>query len=39
MPVKDLAVVGIEHNEVSGDLAGQDHVAASDRYAADHRFA
>src|SRR5215469_11918653 len=39
VPVEDLAVVGIEYKEVSGDLAGEGHVAASDRYAADHRFA
>ena len=39
VPVENLAVVGIEYKQVSGDLAGEDHVAASDRYAADHRFA
>src|SRR5260370_2873275 len=39
VPVEDLAVLGVEHEEVASDLAGEDHVAAADRYAADHRLA
>lgn len=39
MPEGDLAAVGVEHEEVAGDLAGEEHVAAGGRYVADHRLA